>query len=331
MRRVILINIFVLVFLIAILEGGARTFLYFTQGSSTVGLPERTLYLSYQPFVMFGPDWDATFHSSLNEIKKKAHIHCVLLIGGSTAALYPKEILETAFRKKFPGHDFKVVNAAEGGYIARQEVIVAAIWGPALKPDIIISLDGANDMTHRIRMEKAGTFFLDAAYESALKQPLLTPLAHLLRHSQAAQGIERLQERKNIGSFEKYRDAIPVYISAQHSINILAKGLSATRLMVLQPFLSFKQPLSMEETGFKHYQYREAVLMKLYDRLNKDLDELAKQDNVRYLDGRFIFKGMESTIFSDDVHFVSGEGYRILAENMVNLLTENSLRHWNAN
>lgn len=323
MGRIVLINLLVFICLLGLIEASARLFLYFTRGSSTAGLPERTLYLNYRPFVMFGPDWDAKFADQT--IKKSPSVKRVLLIGGSTAALFPVNILEEALKYQFPEYDFKVINAAEGGYNARQEVVVAALWAPQLKPDIIISLDGANDLTHRLRMDKPGSFFLDAAYESALKKPLLSPFTHWLRYSQAMQGAQRLQERRHIGKAEQYADAVPTYIAAQHSINVLTKGLNAKRIMILQPFMAFKQPLSAQEKRFTHYQYREAVLMQLYEKQNRELEKLAKQDNVKYLDGRFIFQGIESTVFSDDVHFVNDKGYRVLAENIAKVLRKEGI------
>jgi len=323
----ILANVFILLIFIFLLEMGARVFLYFSRGSSTVGLPERTQYLSYQPFVMFGPDWESLLDPMQHPtIKNNVHVHRVLLLGGSTAALFPKKILEAAFRKKFPHHEFEVINAAEGGYNARQEVIVASLWGAHLAPEIIISLDGANDLTHRIRMKNTGKFYLDSAYNLALKQPFLSPFAHILRHSQLVQGLQRSGERLMIGTADQYADAVPIYISAEHSINILAKGLSATRIMVLQPFMSFKAPLSKEEAQFTAYQYRESVIKTLYNVENENLKKLATQDKVIYLDGRFLFKGINKTLFSDDVHFVDDQGYRILAENIVNQLTKNSFK-----
>ena len=79
------------------------------------------------------------------------------------------------------------------------------------------------------------------------------PLADLVRHSQALQGFRRLAARRSIEGSEHYADAIPVYVSAEHAINVLTKGLGAARVMVLQPFLGFKESLSPEERQFKVY------------------------------------------------------------------------------
>ncbi len=324
--RIILFNIVIILGLITAVEVGARIFLYFTRGSSTIGLPEQRQHLYYKPFVMFGPEWDEELASSkYSKIDAHEKLYRILLLGGSAAAGFPEDILEDAFQEKFPAYRFEVISASHGGYVARQELIIAALWGPTLNPDMIISLDGANDLIHRLRIRRAGTFYLNHVYELAISRPFLSPFVDLLRRSQFVHGITRLKQRTKIGPASQYLDAIPVYISAQHGINLLAKGMPASRIVVLQPFLSFKVPQSKAEAGFTHYEYRESVIKEMYGRLHKELKALAGRDNVIYIDSRDAFNGMKKTIFSDDLHFVSKEGYQILAKYIVSSLKDDDL------
>jgi hypothetical protein len=308
-----------------IAEGGARAWLWIARGNSTIGLPERTQYLQYRPFVMFGPDWDAI----LGRLRRQADDgrYRVLLIGASTAEAFPPRVLEEELGKRFAGKAFEVINAAYGAYNARQELILVALWGSELRPDMIVSLDGANDIRHRLETDQAGTFFLDPAYALALKNPWLAPLAHLARHSQALQGVRRLGARWNIRAPEYYADAIPVYVSAEHGINVLARGLGATRLMVLQPLLGFKDPRSAEENEFKAYRYREDVMRTLFERTSKELTQLASRDGVTFLDGRAAFQDISQTVFIDDVHLTGDDGYRRLAEWIVASVPQDLIEH----
>ena len=264
--------------------------------------------------------------SCLINTQKKIDIeNIVYYYLGSTAAGFPVDILAKAFSDKFIGKEFEVINAAVGGYNARQEAIVATIWAPQLEPDMIITLDGANDLIHRLRVKQAGTFFLNPAYDLALKKPFLSPFVHIIRHSQAIQGFQRILARNRVDTVDEYVDAVPVYINAQRSINVLARGLSATRVVILQPFKAFKEPLSDAEHSFQHYKYREAVVKELYNLTNDRLLGLAKKDDILYIDGRNVFNGIKYTIFSDDVHFVSHEGYQILAESIVKRINKKKL------
>lgn len=321
--RTVLIVSLMSMCLLAALEVAARVAILALHGKSTLGAAQRFRYLNYQPFVMFGPNWDVSLAAFRRSSVSSGKPACrILLLGGSTAAGFPVDILASAFKARFPSHDFKLINAGFGGYNARQELIAASIWGPDLKPDLVVTLDGANDLVHRLRMDTAGSFYLNSDYDFSLKHPFLSPFAHVLRHSQAFQGLKRLLARHQVGSVKQYYDAIPVYVSAQHSINVLAKGLSATRVMVLQPYIGFKKPQSAAEANFTWYQYRDPVTRDLYNRTHKKLAELAENDRVAYVDGRSVFDGHPETIFSDDVHFVGQRGYDILARAIVTKLNE---------
>jgi len=200
--------------------------------------------------------------------------------------------------------------------------MLVALWGSELRPDMIVSFDGANDLRHRFDADRAGAFFPDPAYAFALEHPWLAPLADQVRHSQALQGFRRLAARRSIEGSEHYADAIPVYVSAEHAINVLTKGLGAARVMVLQPFLGFKESLSPEERQFKVYSYREEVMQTLLERTSAELVQLATRDRVTCLDGRTAFQGIPGTVFSDDVHFIGDDGYRRLAQWIVSSIPQ---------
>ena len=318
--RLIAGNLLVFVVLLVLVEAAARIFIWRTRGSATAGLQERTLNLEYEPYVMFGPGWDRTFAAFSNADARPV----VLLVGGSTAQGFAPEILESAIASRF-GRPVRVLNAAFGGYEARQEVVVASLWAPKLSPRIVISLDGQNDFEHRLRVPRPGRFYLDETYHNYLTHPLLAPFTWLLSQSQAYNGLVRYRARNALGDWSRYADAIPIYLDAQHSINALARGLGAERLMVLQPFMTFKQPLAAEEQAFTAYAYRDGVMRALYDRAAPALADLARQDAVGFLDARPIYQGIAAPLFSDDVHFRSAEGYAILARAIAAALPADAL------
>jgi hypothetical protein len=313
------VNFVVLVALLLALEAGARLLIWFTRGSATAGLQERTLNLEYEPFVMYGPGWDARLAAVPRD-----GLPIVMLVGGSTAEGFAPRILEGALSHRF-GRPVRVVNAAYGGYEARQEVVVASLWAPSLKPAAIVSLDGQNDLEHRLRVPAAGAFFLDGSYRTYLTHPLAAPFAWLLSQSQAYNGLVRLQARRRVGDWTAYADAIPVYASAMRSINTVARGLGAARLMVLQPFVAFKTPLAPEERAFTAYAYREPVMRALYDRAAAALADVARADGVAFLDARPLYQGIAAPLFTDDVHFRGAEGYEILARAIADALPADAL------
>lgn len=324
MKKTIFINILVVFLMLAVLEVSARIYFYYETGSSTAGLSQKNRHLDYQPFTMWGADLQALV--SAYEFREDT-TYRILLVGGSTARAFSSRILEQAFQQRHPEHKFEVINLAYGGYNARQEVIVASIWGMGFKPDLLLSVTGGNDLVHRLRMQKAGTFYLNPAYEFILTNPYITPAAEILRNSQLVNGTERFLARKKILPVASYEDAIPILQNAQHSLNLLANGACIERIMVLQPYSAFKNPLSRKEVSFIRYKYREPVVTALYDKTNESLTLLAEADQVMYLDGRNIYDGIEETIFRDDLHFEGRNGYKILADNIAKLVTKQQLNN----
>jgi len=313
----ILMNFLVLLFLLIVFEGAARFYIAFTRKTHSAGLVERTVYLSYKPFVMYGPDWDLLL--SMKGVPQDSDLCRILLIGGSTAQGFPGVLLEQELNKVLTATKFQVLNAGYGGYEARQEVIVASLWGPKAFPHVILSLDGANDLAHRLRVRKPGAFYLNDVYELFLAKPFFAPIYYLLGQSQLYNGIVRFWEKRNLQDAEIYMDAIPLYVDAQHSLNVLAKGLRAKRLMVLQPLSAYKNPLSEAETAFDLYKYREQQMKTLYEATDDKLRALAAKDDVPYLDGRYIYNGNSATIFTDDVHLTE-LGYQLLAQQIATKL-----------
>lgn len=329
MRRIaqiLLVNIAVFLGLTLCLEGTARIYIWATRGSGSAGMAERTKHLLYEPFLMYGTgvprdDLFAPYRRKGRFGEEESYR--LLLIGGSTAQRFPTRLLKENLERRFPEIDFEVINAGMGGFNARQELILLALWGPMLKPDLIISLTGANDMVHRLRMERAGTFYLDDSYRSTLTHPFFAPVIEVLRRSQAVQGIIRLKQRMSVRSAEDYLDAVQVFVEAQDSVDALVAGWCASRVLMLQPYRTFKKPLAPEEEAFTLYDYRDKVVASLLDHTHSALNSRGMTERHRlYIDGRHVFDGRSERIFTDDVHFVNSSAYAILAESIVNSLTD---------
>ena len=78
-------------------------------------------------------------------------------------------------------------------------------------------------------------------------------------------GMVRFWRKRNINDAEFYGDAIPVYIEAQHSLNVLAKGAGSETTHDSSTVFGIKDPLSVTEAAFNLYKYREAQVKRLYE------------------------------------------------------------------
>jgi lysophospholipase L1-like esterase len=95
--------------------------------------------------------------------------------------------------------------------------------------------------------------------------------------------------------------------------------------MVLQPFMSFKNPLAPEEQAFTAYAYRDGAMRALYDHAAVALAGLAREDQVAFLDARPLYNGISAPLFTDDVHFRSRQGYEVLSRAIADALPEDVL------
>jgi hypothetical protein len=143
--RTVLINVAVVLTLLLVVEVAARVAIYATRGTATAGLQERTLNLEYEPFVMFGPGWDARL-----AVPPADGLPTVLLVGGSTAQGFAPPILEKAIAagSAAPSESstlhMGVQRPAGGG---RRRTLGRPVETGS--PDLA---DGQNDFEHRLRV-----------------------------------------------------------------------------------------------------------------------------------------------------------------------------------
>lgn len=315
MRKILLINFIIFISILSILEIGARIFLKIKLGDQNAGLPMKNKNLEYKPFVMYGENWNQIFEKFNKELNKDDFN--VLLIGGSTAEGFPEKILEKSIQNKID-KDVKVFNAGYGGYISTQELILLTRYANKLRPDLIININGANDIIHSLKKNvKPGTFYLDNTYNFYLTKPFLGPIFKILQSSQLYNSITRLTERKKNYDYKvsDYTEHLNIYIENIISMSIFCDGLNAKYLNILQPHVIFKDKKHDRENKFTLLNYRSEIVKKLY----MEIKNIAKSDKIlvnNFLDSTNIFDNNDEHIFSDDVHFMrdTNRGYYILAE-----------------
>jgi len=319
--KVILINIVIVVCVFACLEILTRFAIFLYKGDSTAGMVGRSANLLYQPFLMFGENHD--FNLKNYEQNKKGLN--VLILGGSTAESFPDKLIKDKLSKHF-NKEVNLYNSAFSGHNARQELIFLALWGNTIKPDLIISLDGANDIVHSLRINRVGTFFTNDTYDIVLTKPYLGPIIYIMQKSQFYNSILRVMARAKTFESADYSAHIKIYIDAQRNLSLLSQTLKSKHISILQPYLGFKKPKHEEEKKFTHYDFRNEVVKNLYNYTHEELLKLHNETDSYYLDGRFFYSNNKNRIFTDDVHFFKNEGYEIILNQVINLLISENIK-----
>lgn len=308
MKKVVLINIIIFFSLLISIELLSRVYISYKTGIHSAGLTERNQNLRYQPFVMYGPIWKEKI-KNFKKVKKENNFN-ILLIGGSTAEAFPPNILKVELEKKIK-KDVNIVNFATGGYISTQELIILALYLEKIQPNIVINLNGANDITHSLREGNlVDTFYLNNTYENILTKPYLGPFIFLLQRSQFYNGVQRIFARKKNYKTDIYEPHIDRYLQNIKSMKALCDGLNIDYYLFLQPHVEFKKK-HKNEINFKHYDYRKKIVKELYEIADFKIRNIS---NLTYVNTNDYFAENSKHIFSDDVHFIDNEGYKILSK-----------------
>jgi len=308
-QKLFFINIFIFILILISLELCVRLAVFVKFNKFSVGLTERTNYLSYQPFTMFGKNYYTFFKDVKENINDEEYN--ILLTGGSTAEGFDAKILEKEIEKTI-NKSVNVFNAASASFNSSQELIVLT-QSLDIDFDLIISISGANDLLHSIIPSNiVGSFYLNQTYSIILRKPYLSPLVFILNNSQLYKITRRFNKINNLEKSKPYEHA-NYLVDNILRLQKVSKVNSSNYIFLLQPYLGFKEILSESEKNFTLYEYRNDLIKSLYNHVDSKLKIESLKNNLNYIDGRYIYK-TNKTIFSDDAHFKNDTGYLILAK-----------------
>jgi lysophospholipase L1-like esterase len=267
------------------------------------------------------------------QFEKPKDIVRIVMLGGSalwgTGVSSDFNTISAQLEKKLnelrPPKKFQVINTGDSGYVTAQELIVFYDRALQLKPDIVITFDGYNDLYAGFTNRFAGYPQNFQQFKEKLEQHnflyyLSACVNELLSHSLFIQKLKNkirifISKRTKVGP-----DDIPVtYVEASEIaaaygrnlefLDIIAKAYNVRTLYTLQPVLGFgakklseaekKNLAALNENVFGYSNY----LNKVYPLFLEQLNRLKKDRQAKILDLTDIFNSREDTIFIDGVHF----------------------------
>lgn len=223
-----------------------------------------------------------------------SHPHRIVVLGGSVAfGAYASSIDATYFhvmgrvlRSLALPVDITVV--AAGAWKAVQEVNALAAYGDSIQPDLVVLLDGLNDLTNGAT---AGSLFGEPVVK-ADGSPW-TPEYHA----------------------HDYAERVANYVRQVERASAIARSLGSETLVVLQPSLVERNPrTALEETLLARSigPYGSAtVLSTHYEAMRVELHRRAEAGMVHLLDCSRVFQRERATTFTDLWHFTD-PGHAIL-------------------
>jgi hypothetical protein len=306
-------SVFAITFLLVILlEIFARFFIFISYGTSIAGLPERTTYLNYRSFTMWGKNIpkEAQEYSGI----QRPDNFRIMILGGSVAAGFEPyhEVLAETFSEftVSSGKSASIFNAANGGFNSRQQAIALMLSVETINPDLIVVLDGANDLSHSLRRgSNPETTYVDKHFSLILAYPYLAPLIDLLQRSQLYNGMLRIFERNYFEAKDdaKLRHAERIYLDTRNFVHFYAKGRGIPVVFILQPYVGFSRAAE-DNLARERFKHREKSLLESFERVSGSSNALCFADSNQDIKSKELALG-----FSDDVHFKDDRGYRYLS------------------
>lgn len=223
-----------------------------------------------------------------------AEKHKVLILGGSVAwGAYASRMASTYFHvigaaleRQALFSDIEVF--ASGAWKSRQEVRALEVYGKGVRPDLVVFLDGLNDLTNGA-----------------------TSRALFGQRTATADGSEWTTSYHA----HDYEQRVVDYLRNMRVAARMAAALNSDLLVVLQPALFEKKNKSKIEAVLLEYSLKphasEAALAGSYESMRRGLSELARDAGVHFLDCSRVLADERPTTFSDMWHF-SDAGHQLL-------------------
>jgi hypothetical protein len=230
----------------------------------------------------------------------------ILIIGGSTAAQMPSEMVAEAFQP-LTDRTVDVVNLADGGYIANQALVMLAVHGAKLEPDLIVSLDGFNDIVNMTKKVPPGIHYHDRSIRYAVEHPIMNGVRSLFNDSQFMLAIVKLKERRDemesLADAERFGEFRRAYVSTIVTTAKLANGIDAVYVPVLQPYLHLRKTITEREKGLERlWAFRTEFMRRAFAELDTALSTREFPSNTHFVSALTAFDNSDAEIFTDQCH-----------------------------
>jgi hypothetical protein len=310
--RLFLVNLGIFLGLLTILgtalELGTRVFVSVRYGRADHGM---YWMFRYEPYLLVRTD--DRLHQPYPSKTGKFRI---LVLGGSTARNIPEDMLGEAFREILDG-DVEVINLAQGGYIVDQELIVLGLHGVRIRPDLVITVDGANDIVNLTKTSRPGIHYTSTFVELAMNHPFRNFVFGMLRNSQFVNSVNKLYERRMEREVQQRADLLEEnqrhYLESLESIATFSRGLAASYVAVLQPYLHLRANRTQRERQLaQNHEYRKDFMIRAYGLLRDGLRSHPFGGDVLIIDASAAFDKTAAECFIDEVH-LTVDGNRSLS------------------
>lgn len=222
----------------------------------------------------------------------------IMILGGSTsteAAYIPESWVSKMYNKYFRNNKVTIYNGANCGFDVVQELLVLLRDGPVIKPDIVISLSGVNNICDKSDLPLFNdSYFKGSSYADAANRFNVLSVAQRLK-------ILNSQIHYNSG-LKSDEDNFEFWKRNEKIICEVAKIIGA------KPYV-FLQPMYIDEENMDMYEYSLHILEQSREGAKRLLSE-CKNDDF-YINAVDILSGKDK-MYIDSAHYTD-EANEIIA------------------
>jgi hypothetical protein len=313
--------------MVAAAEGGARLAERWWPQREEVSFayaPYRMLKMTAAPFALNSDgfraaEWDAYRGKFIVEFLGGS---VCLGIGTNPGTPVP-ERLEAALLRAGLEH-VAVVNLCQGGTVSAQELAILLEYGLPLRPQVVLSFNGANDLLHPRPLGEDEAPNLP--YHHRDIQARFDGYHAWLDHLALSRVSDRIARRLPAPGQWLAPEAAPVapraildsYLYVTGAERTLAEAQGAMFAVLLQPSLHYAKPWSAEERAMwlarrpRDAEAASAYAAQLFAQLRAETaaSGLALYDLTR------TFERTAATVYSDSVHFTGATGFEMLEQEL---------------
>ena len=338
-----------IILVLGVFETGTRL-IKLLQGDALKKVGEKTLAFQVedlQPYVFFRslpslelrPHGDFFFDFNGKTVKheKKNGEYRIFILGGSVAKGFGSsspdkayhQILEALLNEgaqRSEGRPYNVVSAGRLGYVSAQELILLQMGILEFKPDLVIHLNGANDiLTVTQYQEPPGYPFYHQSLKRSLQAVKINKaINQTITKSAFLSELEAM--------FKKYRKSEPgvttFNIDRHYRRNMtqsaqLLKANDIPGLIVLQPLLLEKKQLAGHEvTSIKKLsQNNRHIWLSTFNKLAVSLKEISEKTGILWKNFQGVFDNQQEETFGDTIH-LNDRGQRLLAKALLPIVKD---------
>ncbi|HEV8144782.1 MAG TPA: SGNH/GDSL hydrolase family protein [Bryobacteraceae bacterium] len=219
----------------------------------------------------------------------------------------------------------RVLNLCQSGATSAQELAIFLQYGLPLKPQVVISFNGANDLLHPQPTgddEAPNLPYRNRELEARFAGSAARDLGRHLAVVRIAGRLARRGSSEGGGTAVELAAIVDSYVQTLDSTRVLTEASGGLYAVALQPALHLEKPWSADESAMwrrrrpDRGEWIRSLARERFTFARTALVAWGAKTRTSFYDLTRVFRSTPEPVYSDSVHFTGERGYRMLFEEL---------------